>query len=110
MGECQGLHWGNTLPGPSYSDQETGAGRDQEDAALVVGAGRDQEDAALVVGAGNGREVVVGSGREVVRSGQEVVRSGLEVVRSGQEVVVGNAQVRVYISLQGVDPARAGIV
>jgi len=90
MGEYQGLHWGNTLPGPSYSDQ-------------VTGAGRDQEDAALVVGAGNGWEVVVGSGREVVRSGQEVVRSGLEVV-------VGNAQVRVCISLQGVDPARAGIV
>jgi len=103
MCECQGLHWDNTLPGPSYSDQETGAGRDQEDAALVVGAGRDQEDAALVVGAGNGREVVVGSGREVVGSGREVVRSG-------REVVVGNAQVRVCISLQGVDPACAGIV
>lgn len=82
MCECQGLHWGNTLPGPSYSDQETGAGRDQEDAALVVGAG----------------------------NGREVVRSGWELVRSGQEVVVGNAQVRVCISLQGVEPACAGIV
>jgi len=83
MGKCQGLHWDNTLPGPSYSDQETGAGRDQEDVALVVGAG-------------SGREVGAGSGREVVRS--------------GQEVVVGNAQVRVCISLQGVEPACAGIV
>jgi len=90
MGECQGLHWGNTLPGPSYSDQETGAGRDQEDAALVVGAG-------------SGLVVVAGSGREVVRNGGELVRSGLEVV-------VGNAQVRVCISPQGVDPACAGIV
>jgi len=89
MGECQGLHWGNTLPGPSYSDQEMGAGRDQEDAALVVGAG---------------------NGLEVVRSGREVVRSGRELVRSGLEEVVGNAQVRVCISLQGVAPSRAGIV
>jgi len=97
MCECQGLHWGNTLPGPSYSDQETGAGRDQEDAALVVGAGSGWE--------------VVRSGLEVVRSGREVVvRSGRELVRSGLEVVVGNAQVRACISLQGVDPARAGIV